>query len=151
MDSVESGYAVLEKGWFMKRREYILHLIGEVAHYILDGDPMRMVISLHQEEDGVHIAVIDSVKRSDAQLEAMRSELNNARRPELAGYYGGMAGSDMLGSARLDLIGWQVKHADVTATSSGTKIDLWLGGDRFDPASFSIPDGAGPLSSDPAR
>lgn len=123
----------------MKRREYILHLIGEVAHYILDGDPMRMVISLHQEEDGLHLAVIDSVVRSEEKLAQMRSELNNARRPELAGYYGSMAGSDMLGAARLSLIGWQVKHGDVTATSSGTKIDLWLGGDRFDPGRFSIP------------
>lgn len=127
----------------MKRREYILHLIGEVAHYILDGDPMRMVISLHQEEDGLHLAILDSVVRTEDQLAQMRSELNNARRPELAGYYGNMAGSDMLGSARLALIGWQVKHADVNTTSSGTKIDLWLGGDRFDPERFSIPGSSG--------
>lgn len=127
----------------MKRREYILHLIGEVAHYILEGDPMRMVISLHQEEGGLHLAIIDSVVRSEEQLAKMRSELNTARRPELAGYYGSMAGSDMLGAARLDLIGWQVKHGDVTATSSGTKIDLWLGDDRFDPERFSIPGESG--------
>jgi len=127
----------------MKRREYILHLIGEVAHYILESDPMRMVISLHQEEDGLHLAIIDSVVRSEEQLAKMRSELNTARRPELAGYYGSMAGSDMLGAARLDIIGWQVKHGDVTATSSGTKIDLWLGGDRFDPERFSIPGESG--------
>ena len=123
----------------MKRREYILHLIGEVAHYILESDPMRMVISLHQEEDGLHLAIIDSVVRSEEKLAEMRLALNSAHRPELAGYYGNMAGSDMLGAARLDLIGWQVKHGDVTATASGTKIDLWLGGDRFDPQHFSIP------------
>ncbi len=124
----------------MKRQEFIIHLIGEVAHYILEGDPMRMVISLHQEEDGLHLAVIDSVQRSEEKIQQMRDELNNARRPELAGYYGSMAGSDMLGAARLSLIGWQVKHGDVNATSSGTKIDLWIGGDGFNPEKFTIPD-----------
>ncbi len=123
----------------MKRKDFVLHLIGEVAHYILDADPMRMVISLHQEEDGMHLAIMDNIKRNDAELDAIRASLNNPRRPELAGYYGSMAGYDSLGEARLNLIGWQVKHADVYCNDSGTQIDLWLGGDRFDPASFTIP------------
>lgn len=122
----------------MNRKDFLLHLIGEMAHYVLDTDPGRMVISLHQETDGVHLAVIDSVKRSEPELETIRAALNSARRPELAGYYGSMAGYDSLGSARLNLIGWQVKGADVKATESGTKIDLWLGGDRFNPEHFSI-------------
>lgn len=124
----------------MKRKDFVLHLIGEMAHYILDEDPMRMVISLHQEEDGLHLAVLDNISRNETEINAIRASLNNARRPELAGYYGSMAGSDSLGEARLNLIGWQVKGADVTSDSNGTKIDLWLGGDRFDPASFTIPD-----------
>jgi len=124
----------------MNRKDFVLHLIGEVAHYILDADPMRMVISLHQEEDGLHLAILDNVKRDAAELNTIRASLNNARRPELAGYYGNMAGYDSLGSARLNLIGWQVKGADVNSSDSGTKIDLWLGGERFDPASFTIPD-----------
>ncbi len=124
----------------MNRKDFILHLIGEVSHYMLDSDPMRLVISLHQEEDGMHLAVFDDTVRSEAELETIRSSLNNARRPELAGYYGSMAGYDMLGGARLNLIGWQVKHGDVSTTDSGTRIDLWLGGDRFNPDNFSIPD-----------
>ena len=108
---------------------------------MLDSDPMRMVISLHQEEDGLHLAILDDTRRGEAELQRIRTDLNNARRPELAGYYGSMAGSDVLGSARLNLIGWQIKHADVSATDSGTRIDLWLGGDRFNPAAFSIPEG----------
>ena len=124
----------------MNRKDFVLHLIGEVSHYILDAEPMRMVISLHQEEDGLHLAILDDVKRNEDDLAAIRASLNSAKRPELAGYYGSMAGYDMLGSARLNLIGWQVKGADVNSTDSGTKIDLWLGGDRFDPASFSIQD-----------
>ena len=124
----------------MNRKDFVLHLIGEVAHYILDSDPMRMVISLHQEEDGLHLAILDDIKRDETDLAAIRASLNSAKRPELAGYYGSMAGYDMLGSARLNLIGWQVKGADVNGTDSGTKIDLWLGGERFDPASFTIQD-----------
>lgn len=123
----------------MNRKDFILHLVGEVAHYVLESDPMRMVISLHQEEDGLHLAVLDDRPRDDAEIESMRAALNKTRRPELAGYYGSMAGFDPLGSARLDLVGWQVKHGTVTRTDEGTKIDLWLGGDRFDPASFSMP------------
>jgi len=125
----------------MNRKDFILHLIGEVAHYVLDADPMRMVISLHQEEDGLHLAILDDHVRDDAEIESIRASLNKARRPELAGYYGSMAGYDMLGSARLDLVGWQVKNGTVSKTDEGTKIDLWLGGDRFDPASFSMPGG----------
>ena len=122
----------------MNRRDFILQLISEVAHYLLDADPMRMVISLHQEEDGLHIAVMDSVKRDEEELETIRKSLNNNNRPELAGYYGSLAGHDSLGKARLNLIGWQLKGADVSCTDSGTKIDLWLGGERFNPAHFSI-------------
>jgi hypothetical protein len=124
----------------MNRREFVGQLIAEIAHFILDADPMRMVISVHQETDGLHLAVIDTVCRSEEELETIRASLNEARRPELAGYYGALAGYDSLGSARLSLIGWQVKGADVTSTDGGTKIDLWLGGDRFDSSSFSIPD-----------
>mgnify|MGYP006310951777 CR=1 FL=1 len=124
----------------MNRKDFLLQLISEMSHYVLDADPMRMVISVHQEQDGLHLAVIDSVKRPPSELESIRASLNNERRPELAGYYGGMAGYDSLGSARLNLIGWQLKGADVKTTDSGTRIDLWLGGDGFNPESFSITD-----------
>lgn len=124
----------------MSRKDFLIQLISEMSHYILDADPMRMVISLHQEADGLHLAVLDSVKRTPSELEAIRASLNSERRPELAGYYGGMAGHDSLGSARLDLVGWQLKGADVRSSDSGTHIDLWLGGERFNPASFSITD-----------
>ena len=122
----------------MKRKDVILHLIGEVAHFVLDADPMRMVISLHQEADGLHLAIFDDTARSDEELEKIRASLNSGRRPELAGYYGSMAGYDMLGEARLDLIGWQIKEASVRRTDEGTEIDLWMGGDRFNPESFSL-------------
>ncbi|MBT3288039.1 MAG: hypothetical protein HN904_12470 [Victivallales bacterium] len=124
----------------MNRKDFVLQLIGEMAHYVLDTDPMRMVMSLHQEEDGLHLCILDSIKRDDAELETIRTSLNTSHRPELAGYYGSMAGYDGLGEARLNLIGWQVKGADVSDTGSGTRIDLWLGGERFDPASFTLPD-----------
>ena len=124
----------------MKRREFVIHLISEIAHYVLDADPMRMVVSLHQEEDGIHLAVFDDTMRSDEELESIRAALRNPGRPELAGYYGSMAGSDMLGSARLNFIGWQIKGATVGRTDEGTQIDLWLGGKRFDPERFSITD-----------
>lgn len=123
----------------MENKEYLVRLISEVSNYILDGKPRRMVISLHQEEDGMHLSVLDDQRRSEAELADMTRALNTATRPEMAEYYGSMGGSDLLGSARLNLIGWQVKHADVSLTDDGTKIDLWLGSDRFDPSRFSIP------------
>ncbi len=123
----------------MKTKEYILHLLGEISNYVLEGKPSRMVISLHQEEDGLHLCVLDSTVRKDEELRSMSAALNTSVRPELADYYGSMAGSDLVGSARLNLIGWQVKRADVTRTDSGTKIDLWLGSERFDSSRFSMP------------
>ena len=57
----------------MNRKEFILQLIAEVAHYILDADPMRMVISLHQEEDGLHLAILDNVPRDEGELNSIRS------------------------------------------------------------------------------
>jgi hypothetical protein len=124
----------------MNRKDFVLHLITELSHFLLDADPARLVVSLHQEEDGLHLAVFDDNPRSEEDLEKIRSALNAAKRPELAGYYGSMTGYDMLGSARLDLVGWQVKHGDVSNTDSGTRIDLWLGGKRFNPEKFSIPE-----------
>lgn len=124
----------------MKRKDFILHLIGEISSYILEGDPMRMVISLHQEHDGLHLCIIDDNEHSDEEIETIDKALNSRKRPELAGYYGAMTGKDLLGSSRLNLLGWQLKHSDVTRTGSGIKIDLWLGGDRFDSKKFTIPD-----------
>lgn len=123
----------------MQTKEYIMHLLAEMSNYILEAKPNRMVISIHQEDDGLHLCVLDSVKRPDEELESMRKALNATVRPELADYYGSMAGSDLVGAARLNLIGWQIKHADVAASDSGTKVDLWLGSDRFDSSRFTLP------------
>ena len=123
----------------MKRKDLILKLIGEMTSYVLDKDPMRMVISLHQEEDGLHLAIIDDSPRTDEEMADLERTLNSRKRPELAAYYGAMTGHDLLGSSRLDLMGWQIKHSDVTRMGEGTKIDLWLGGDRFDSRNFTIP------------
>lgn len=123
----------------MNRKDFLLHLIGEISNYVLEENPRRMVISLHQEKDGLHLCVMDDNEHSDDEIRRMEKALNSKKRPELAGYYGAMTGRDVLGSARLDLLGWQIKHADVTRTDSGIKIDLWLGGDEFDSRSFTIP------------
>lgn len=120
-------------------KEYLLHLIGELAKFVLDGDPTRMVISLHREQDGIHLAILDNTPRSEQELETIRASLNPAKRPELSEYYGIMAGLDLLGTSRLNLVGWQVKHADVSRTQEGTKIDLWLGSERFDSSYFTMP------------
>ena len=123
----------------MQSKKYLLHLIGEISNYILESQPHRMVISLHQQEDGMHLAVLDDQVRSDTELEEMSKALNTPVRPEMAEYYGTMGGSDLLGAARLNLVGWQIKHADVSRTQEGTKIDLWLGSERFDASYFTIP------------
>lgn len=123
----------------MKRKEFLLHLIGEISSFILQGEPSRMVISLHQEPDGLHLAVLDNIERSDEEIEDIFKALNSRKRPELSGYYGSMTGHDLLGSARLDMLGWQVKQATVSKTAEGVKIDLWLGSDRFDPTNFNLP------------
>lgn len=107
----------------MRRKALVLQLISELSHYMMDSHPTRMVISLHQEPDGLHLAVLDSVKRSPSELDAIRTSLNSEPRPELAGYYGGMAGYDSLGAARLTIVGWQLK-----------------GGERFERDRFSITD-----------
>lgn len=127
----------------MERKEFLLHLIGEISNYILAGSPKRMVLSLHQEEDGLHIAVFDDNKHTDEEIAAIEKALNSEKRPELAGYYGAMTGHDFLGSSRLNLLGWQIKHANVSKTDSGIKIDLWLGSERFESHKFNIPDKMG--------
>lgn len=123
----------------MKRKDLILQLISEISKYILEEDPMKMVISLHQEEDGLHLCVIDDNEHTDQEIKKMEKALNSQKRPELASYYGAMTGHDLLGSSRLNLMGWQMKHADVARFGEGIKIDLWLGSDRFDSRKFSIP------------
>ena len=124
----------------MRRRELITHIISEISSYVLEGDPMRMVISLHQEEDGLHLSIMDDSPHTDEEIEQMEKDLNSQKRPELAGYYGEMTGRDLLGASRLNLLGWQVKHTDISRIDKGIKIDFWLGGDRFDSRQFNIPD-----------
>ena len=123
----------------MKRKDFILQLIGEISSYLLEENPMKLVISLHQEKEGLHLSVMDDNEHSDEEIVKMEKDLNRPKRPELAGYYGAMTGQDLLGSSRLDLLGWQVKHADVSRTSSGIKIDIWLGGEKFESERFNIP------------
>lgn len=122
----------------MRRKDFILHLISEMSSYLLENNPSRLVISLHQEEDGLHLAILDDNPHTDEEIEDMERALNSHKRPELSSYYGAMTGQDLLGASRLNLLGWQVKKADVAKTDSGIKIDLWLGGDRFDSAKFTI-------------
>jgi len=117
----------------MKRKEYLVHLISEVSSYLLQGDPGKMVISLRQEKDGIHLAALDDKPRTDAEIKEIERSLNTSRRPELAGYYGEMAGHDLLGSSRLNLVGWQIKHADVMKTpEGGAMLNLWIGGEGFE-------------------
>jgi hypothetical protein len=126
----------------MLNKEDLMHMISEISSYVLETQPRRMVISLHQETDGLHLCVIDDFTRSDGELAAMEKELNSGARPELADYYGTMGGSDLVGTARLKMIGWQIKRADVERSGKGTKIDIWIGSDRFDSTPFTIPDGS---------
>jgi hypothetical protein len=123
-----------------KRNELLLHLIGEIGHFILDSDPNRMVINLHLEESGFHLTALDDIERTDEEIDTINKSLRATQRPELAGYYGSMAGLEMLGSARLNLVGWQVKGAMAKKREGGTRIDLWFGGDQFDSSKFTIPD-----------
>ena len=122
-----------------KRNELALHLIGEVGHYILEANPKRLVISLHLEDDGFHLKILDDIVRSDKEIEEMNLMLHETQRPELAGYYGSMTGFETLGHARLGMVGWQVKHGEVRHRDGGSQIDIWLGGEQFDPTHFTIP------------
>ncbi|NMA22995.1 MAG: hypothetical protein GX938_05760 [Spirochaetales bacterium] len=123
----------------MKRKEFLGRLIGEMTSFLLQNNPLRLVISLHQEDDGAHITFFDDHQRTEAQVAKIREALNPKKvRPELAEYYGAMAGSTLNIDARLKLIGWQIKHATVSNSKSGIKIDLWLGSDAFNPKDFTV-------------
>ncbi|HPC38244.1 MAG TPA: hypothetical protein PLF21_02920 [Exilispira sp.] len=123
----------------MKQVEMIVKIISEVAHFILQEDPNRMVISLHKEKDGIHLAILDDKKRSKKEIENLKRTISIGQRPELSGYYGNLAGNNLLGEARLDLIGWQVKYIDLNETRDGLKIDIWVGSEDFDKDKFNIP------------
>ncbi len=123
----------------MKRKDFLNNLIAEVTNFMLEGNPLRLVVSLHQESDGAHLSFFDDRKRSESELVKIRKALNPTHnRPELADYYGMMTGHDSSWEGRLKLIGWQVKHASVNNSDSGLQIDLWLGSDSFNPADFTI-------------
>jgi len=128
----------------MRNKEFLMHLLAEVSNFVLERDPRRVVISLHHEADGAHLCIVDDCVRTEEELASIAAALRpEAARPELADYYGSMGGSDLLGNARLNLIGWQIKRGDVARTAKGTKIDLWLGSDRFDSSRFTIPNPPG--------
>ncbi|MCX7775317.1 MAG: hypothetical protein N2067_04380 [Spirochaetaceae bacterium] len=123
----------------MQRQELYIVLISELAHFVLEGNPRKMVISLHQEADGIHIAIMDDRPRTDKEMEEIEHRLHMQQRPELAAYYGTMMGHDLLGSARLEMIGWQVKGVKVERIpDGGVMINLWMGSEGFNPREFSL-------------
>ena len=126
----------------MKNKEYVMHVTSELLNFFLEDYPRNMNINLHQEDSGLHIGIIDSNQRSADELKAIDAALNTTARPELAEYYGTMGGSDLLGKARLNIFGWQVKYAHVSHSAQGTHLDLWLGSDDFDESLFEIPENA---------
>jgi len=122
-----------------RRKEFLGRLIGEMTNFLLEGDPLMLVVSLHQEQDGAHISFFDDRIRTEEELKKINDALNPKHsRPELAGYYGAMAGNSMAWSGRLNLIGWQIKGASVKNSSTGIHIDLWLGSAAFVPEQFTI-------------
>lgn len=133
------------------RKDLILHLLGGIGNYLLSETPKRMIIAIHPDPDGLHICVQDDNTRTEEEVNRMREALNSEKRPELAAYYGAMTGHDLLGTTRLNLLGWQVKHADVRRTKRGVRIDIWVGGEAFEGhipfvESDCLPD---PLTGDP--
>ncbi len=123
----------------MKRHELYVQLISELANYLLHGNPRKMVISMHLEPDGFHIAAVDDRPRSEKELSEIEHSLMLHQRPELASYYGTMIGHDLLGSARLELIGFQIKGVKIERIpEGGVMINLWIGNEGFDPTMFSI-------------
>ncbi len=123
----------------MKRQELYVQLISELANFLLHGNPRKMVISMHLEPDGFHIAAIDDRPRTEKELSEIEHSLMVHQRPELASYYGTMIGHDLLGNARLELIGFQIKGVKIERIpEGGLMINLWIGNESFDPAMFSI-------------
>jgi hypothetical protein len=123
----------------MRRHDLYVQLISELANYLLHDNPKKMVISLHMESDGFHIAAIDDKPRTDKEIEELEHSLMLHQRPELASYYGTMLGRDFLGTARLDLIGFQIKGVKVERVpEGGVMINLWIGSEDFDPQLFTI-------------
>lgn len=124
----------------MDKRELIHHLIGGMSAHLLEKEPSRLVISLHQEEDGFHLTIIDDSTYTDEEVEHIEKALNSEKRPELAGYYGEMTEQGFFGNIRLDLLGWKVKHADIKKVRNrGIHIDLWMGSESFQSEQFTIP------------
>jgi len=123
----------------MKQHELYVQLISELAHYLLRNDPKKMVISMHLEADGFHIAAIDDYPHSDQEIMEIEHSLRMHQRPEMASYYGTMLGHDLLGNARLELIGYQIKGVKVEKVpEGGIMINIWIGSENFNPAMFTI-------------
>jgi hypothetical protein len=126
----------------MKRQELYVQLISELANYLLHGNPKKMVISLHMEADGFHIAAIDDRPRTDSEIAEIEHSLMIQQRPELASYYGTMVGHDLLGTARFEMIGWQIKGVKLERIpEGGIMINLWIGSEGFDPKMFTLEQG----------
>lgn len=115
----------------MKNKEYVMHLLAEINNYVLERHPGHMSLVLDQDDEGLHLEVRDDIFRSSEEIEKMHKALNSTVRPELAEYYGAMGGSDLIGAARLNLLGWQIKKAEVSSSEAGTVINLWLGSERY--------------------
>ena len=123
----------------MKRKKFLSRLIGEMTGFLLESNPLRLVVSLHQEEDGAHITFFDDTQRTDAEIKRIKEALNPKKvRPELADYYGAMAERHAQHRCPSQAHRLADRHATVSNSESGIKIDLWLGSDAFNPQDFTV-------------
>jgi hypothetical protein len=123
----------------VNKKEFLLHLIGEMSNFFLEGNPAKMVISLHKEPDGLHLR-FSTITNGPPKSWIWYDPPQQQPKTGTGGYYGNLAGFDFLGGARLDLVGLADQTRGCGSIDRGTRIDLWLGGSGFDPTNFSIPD-----------
>jgi len=104
----------------------IINLLDELLHYALQANPQKVVVTVECLPDKVSITMEDDgARRSEEERRQAECVLNAPCRNEMKDYYGGLAGEETVGLARLRIAGMMVDGAQITRGDEGTRLSVW--------------------------
>lgn len=110
----------------LKQKQKIIHLLGELLQYSLQGEPQKVVITIEDLSDRVQITVEDcGAERSDEECWRAQCLLNAPYRNEMRDYYSGLAGEETVGPCDLRVVRMMVDGGTIESGDSGTRLSVW--------------------------
>ena len=109
-----------------KQKARITHVLHELLHYALEAKTSRLVVTIEELDDQVHLTVEETgIPATPKQIRQANQLLNAPERSELSDYYSGLAGEETCTVCDLRVVALMVDGGHVEASDTGTRIRVW--------------------------